>query len=182
MKKFFGAAVLAACAIPANASPLILIGQFDITYTIYDANPYVPPKVYKPGIVQYQFSGEPNGGLFDFQGNMPTVPSCSQCMTMTLSGDTLRLNLLNNFYFGYGSFSVFWKFDQDLLGDALNVKTANMVSGLLSNYSGHYGSSSFTGPATFLATPEPASWALMIAGFGLVGSSLRRRAWRLAHY
>ena len=31
----------------------------------------------------------------------------------------------------------------------------------------------FTGPA---AVPEPATWALMIGGFGLVGSALRRRA------
>ena len=26
------------------------------------------------------------------------------------------------------------------------------------------------------AVPEPASWALMIAGFGLVGAAMRRRA------
>jgi hypothetical protein len=31
------------------------------------------------------------------------------------------------------------------------------------------------GTLTISAIPEPASWALMIAGFGLVGSALRRR-------
>lgn len=36
----------------------------------------------------------------------------------------------------------------------------------------------FTGQAT--AVPEPASWAMMIAGFGLVGGALRRRDVRLA--
>ena len=37
--------------------------------------------------------------------------------------------------------------------------------------------STFTGTATFNAgaVPEPASWALMIGGFGLIGSALRRR-------
>ena len=31
------------------------------------------------------------------------------------------------------------------------------------------------------AVPEPASWALMIAGFGLVGSAMRRKAARVAY-
>ena len=30
------------------------------------------------------------------------------------------------------------------------------------------------------SVPEPASWAMMIAGFGLVGASMRRRALKLA--
>lgn len=34
----------------------------------------------------------------------------------------------------------------------------------------------FTNVAATSSTPEPASWALMIAGFGLVGAGLRRRA------
>jgi PEP-CTERM motif len=33
----------------------------------------------------------------------------------------------------------------------------------------------FTGSPSVGAVPEPASWALMIAGFGLVGSAMRRR-------
>jgi hypothetical protein len=31
------------------------------------------------------------------------------------------------------------------------------------------------GPRLFAAVPEPASWALMIAGFGLAGAAIRRR-------
>jgi hypothetical protein len=30
-------------------------------------------------------------------------------------------------------------------------------------------------PPPQIAVPEPASWAMMIAGFGLVGASMRRR-------
>lgn len=38
-------------------------------------------------------------------------------------------------------------------------------------------SSSFGGSINFIAAvPEPASWALMIGGFGLVGGAMRRRA------
>ncbi|WP_327458365.1 PEPxxWA-CTERM sorting domain-containing protein [Sphingomonas sp.] len=35
--------------------------------------------------------------------------------------------------------------------------------------------------AAFNAVPEPASWALMIAGFGLAGSALRRRSSKVAY-
>ena len=32
---------------------------------------------------------------------------------------------------------------------------------------------------TFAAVPEPASWALMVTGFGMIGSAIRRRRGRL---
>ena len=35
--------------------------------------------------------------------------------------------------------------------------------------------SGLTGTASAGGVPEPASWALMIAGFGLAGAQLRRR-------
>ena len=38
------------------------------------------------------------------------------------------------------------------------------------------GSQDLTFSATITAVPEPASWALMIAGFGFVGGAIRRRA------
>lgn len=34
---------------------------------------------------------------------------------------------------------------------------------------------------TVSITPEPASWAMIIGGFGLVGASMRRRSGRPAH-
>jgi hypothetical protein len=39
---------------------------------------------------------------------------------------------------------------------------------------------SFQGPAALSAVPEPATWAMMIGGFGLVGGAMRRRATRVA--
>ncbi|HEX7753299.1 MAG TPA: FxDxF family PEP-CTERM protein [Novosphingobium sp.] len=43
----------------------------------------------------------------------------------------------------------------------------------LSGNSGGFGS--FAGTISFAAVPEPATWGLMILGFGLVGGALRRR-------
>lgn len=37
------------------------------------------------------------------------------------------------------------------------------------------GGGSYTANVTFAAVPEPATWALMILGFGVVGYSMRRR-------
>lgn len=38
------------------------------------------------------------------------------------------------------------------------------------------GISSYAGTLNFVAVPEPAAWAMMISGFGLVGAFARRRA------
>lgn len=37
------------------------------------------------------------------------------------------------------------------------------------------GNASYAGTFAFAAIPEPATWAMMIGGFGLVGSAMRRR-------
>ncbi|TFU06590.1 PEP-CTERM sorting domain-containing protein [Polymorphobacter arshaanensis] len=61
---------------------------------------------------------------------------------------------------------------------------ANFPNGDLgSGYSGGSGyplGGDFSVEVTGAAVPEPASWALMIAGFGMVGTSLRRRKVALA--
>jgi len=46
------------------------------------------------------------------------------------------------------------------------------------NFSGAYSLNGATGSGTFhvAAVPEPASWALMLGGFGLVGGAMRRRS------
>ncbi len=47
--------------------------------------------------------------------------------------------------------------------------------GIAVNYGGFYNNDSTGINFTLTAVPEPASWALMIAGFGLVGTAARRR-------
>jgi len=36
-------------------------------------------------------------------------------------------------------------------------------------------SPTFDGPTTFTAVPEPATWAMVVVGFGFIGLALRRR-------
>ncbi len=52
--------------------------------------------------------------------------------------------------------------------------------GIAVNYDGVYYNDSTGVNFTFTTVPEPASWALMVAGFGLVGVAARRRTARTA--
>jgi hypothetical protein len=54
-------------------------------------------------------------------------------------------------------------------------------SGLVDASDGSIATVNFTAPSTGGAVPEPASWALLIAGFGLTGAVARRRGGRLAY-
>jgi len=75
---------------------------------------------------------------------------------------TSSVSLPNGFLYSFGGFS-----------QAVNAGFQNLsVSGTTTALS-----SSFSGTIAFTAAvPEPASWALMIGGFGLVGGVMRRRA------
>ena len=56
--------------------------------------------------------------------------------------------------------------DIAITANVLNTITINGISRGLGGYSGH---------ATFTPVPEPATWGMMLLGFGAVGFSMRRR-------
>jgi hypothetical protein len=68
-------------------------------------------------------------------------------------------------------------------GQSLTVSGIPILNGMLNTIevkgvtSASDVAATYTGTATFsaAAVPEPASWALMIGGFGLIGAAMRRR-------
>ena len=62
-----------------------------------------------------------------------------------------------------------WLRDQQLSGTGLNRPTLTY-----GNY-GNNGIALVNFAGTFRGVPEPAAWAMMLAGFGLVGGAMRRR-------
>jgi hypothetical protein len=98
------------------------------------------------------------------------------------SGDTLGSVLLSDADTGVGHFVTI---DLNAAGiAALNAAAGStFLFGGVVTYSQHAEFAGYTGgyPAAYLsltqsgAVPEPASWALMLGGFGLVGSAMRRR-------
>lgn len=68
-------------------------------------------------------------------------------------------------------------------GQSLTVTGVPILNGVLNTIevkgvtSAQDVAATYTGTATFsaAAVPEPASWALMIGGFGLIGAAMRRR-------
>jgi len=115
-----------------------------------------------------------------FQFTVPSAGSAGVSVTATLKSASDIQNLsvsLNGVSYpitqvtatvpGFPFVYKFGGFSQDVSSGIQNL----VVSGTTSV------SSSFGGSINFIAAvPEPASWALMIGGFGLVGGAMRRRA------
>lgn len=102
-----------------------------------------------------------NGVLTRTTGTTPTVSLLAECPCgITWSSDVFDLPAgTKDFAFALNS----------VLGDAWSEPFAK--SG------GAYFGEAFraTGTGTFAAVPEPATWAMLISGFGLVGFAARRR-------
>jgi hypothetical protein len=83
-----------------------------------------------------------------------------------------------------GAFSVQYTFSTGAVGDVLAQDDALAVRlgyGVTAPFGDASSPRAFNGALSYAAVvPEPASWALMIAGFGLVGAAMRRRSVRVA--
>jgi PEP-CTERM motif len=66
--------------------------------------------------------------------------------------------------------------------NALIAHSANFFGAPVDGFIGSYTANGFAiaAPAGVGGVPEPASWAMLIAGFGLVGATMRRRPARVA--
>jgi len=93
-------------------------------------------------------------------------PGNSFTVTLVTGDGTQSFTQLGSAFSGFFGFS-------DTSGIQSVSFLNNGSSGGFSNYS-FDNVSTFTGTITSSAVPEPASWAMMIAGFGAVGGALRR--------
>lgn len=104
--------------------------------------------------------------------------------------DIADLDLAGGATYGFyvtdaSSFSVQYTNSAGAVGDVLATDGALAVKvgyGVTAPFGDAASPRAFNGTLTYAAAvvPEPASWALMIAGFGLVGAAMRRRSVRVA--
>ncbi|MBV8973121.1 MAG: PEPxxWA-CTERM sorting domain-containing protein [Sphingomonadaceae bacterium] len=74
-------------------------------------------------------------------------------------------------FLGFGSSTAR---DISLAFDGINPPIGTSNGSFTGTVSGNFGADSSSGSPN--TVPEPAAWALMVAGFGLVGTAARRRA------
>jgi hypothetical protein len=181
MFKWIAAAVLAVMTVPAQA----LVGftiVADGHYVARDARGNVTSDFFTK--LTSTFYGETWDSDFWFEGNNPFGscslnynPNIAPCATASRDGNVLVFRV-SGLAVSYGIFSVNLTFDRDIESDPSAFEGAGFVSGLYAySYGHHSGSISLTGPVVIAAgIPEPATWAMLIAGFGLAGAALRRRS------
>lgn len=102
-------------------------------------------------------NGGANGGVYSSVGALNVALGAADAVAFDISG-----------FSGTGFLSI-----NSLL------YSVDLTSGAATSL-GSFGRSSLIGLTAIGAIPEPASWAMMIAGFGIVGASLRRRRPTLA--
>jgi hypothetical protein len=138
-----------------------------------------------------------SSGLSNFGAFTPTLSHCIQLPLSTSASTPFTLGQFD-FDFGTGN-SLFGSYDGSLssTGPGLFavVQTHNVTggTGIFAGATGSFNSSgtlsfltgrpvvqqSFAGLLNIPAVPEPRSWAMMIIGFGMVGSALRFRRGKL---
>lgn len=176
MKKYFGIAVLAAMALPASANAASVL--------------QTQAQTSSGQLFSYSFSGlgTPTGpgsititARGDYTFGFPEIESLDYDIEGLLSGN-LSLESADTttaFSFDDNQFSSTFALSladfQTLTADGVIDITLDLSDGVnLFNPD-----TAFTSVGVTLesvgAVPEPASWALMIGGFGLVGGAMRRR-------
>ena len=169
LKALAGTGLALIAANPAAAATLDLTGA-SVTATLLfpDTTVYAGPFTTTVGAgTEFPFGTfAPANGSLDITATTITFFANVAATYSTASFNGYRLDFIN--YTGdLGSLALaasssFAPFDFDVVGDSvfLNLQGQTVTA---------------TDSITLATVPEPASWAMMIGGFGLVGGALRRR-------
>jgi hypothetical protein len=183
MKKILFAALLAGTAMPASATTYVHYqATGKVTQTVIDQ---VTLKVLGTAVMDLTVNAWMN----------PASPTCFFPTPCQVSGSSINFSILPT------GATAKLTFDHTLTGVGIPLTADSFVGGTFSNFYAGPGNNQnwFSGTLTALtvelvegnplgetfggwrysATPEPTTWALMVAGFGLAGAALRRRG-RLA--
>ncbi|MBV8972518.1 MAG: PEP-CTERM sorting domain-containing protein [Sphingomonadaceae bacterium] len=176
--KLLAAAAACALAVPAAAATLIDVvnqtGTFHYDFTVTAQN----------GATDFAFAGYnlpsfigiTNIGVFSSADPATNLLGSAWTYTPAPSGADSYTggNFVPDLYFGSvvtGSYDTY---------DQVVATTAGSSYHVVFDYSNRANPSGFRATTSASTAPEPATWALMIGGFGLVGASLRRRSVALA--
>ena len=117
--------------------------------------------------------------LTNYPGN--AIPGNLSSVDVTIGGNTQSVSLVN---FGPNIGNAYLPNDLATLNALLSstatntITLSNFVSDNGTGYGGYFaiGEIAVDGTLSAGGVPEPAAWAMMLAGFGLVGSAMRRRS------
>ena len=183
----FAIAGLAALAAPAGAAVMTFAGQYS-----NDTPPVLPNPACAPGsaLVDFNPGNSTAAGTSNFGAFGPSLTHCIVFSTLSWTGGT--------FSFAFAAGDAFWGSTSGQLvpsavpnvldnlatyvvtggsGRFLGASGSLSATGTLDrNYARPLNQSYLTGTLNLPAVPEPATWAMMIGGFGMVGAAARRRA------
>lgn len=159
-------------ALPASAASVV---NYQIRATITETqgwdlnspNPVYIVTRFDPAVYSFSFDADaPHRQLFgDFM---------HYGMSASVNGSTLSFTSGDQ-YPGYGGLYIDLYFDHDLNGKLPVGEQPVSLSWVDINSSAN-GSLSYVGSdMSLLAVPEPATWAMMLSGFGMIGFAARRR-------
>ena len=185
MKKLILAAVATVASLasgsPANAATFFFdAGDMDLAF---GADGSISATFGRSGIGNGTAEGGPIGDFTDiYNFVIPDNGVASGSITTNTSfiGSTTDLDLVSVFFNGVQLTGTGVGLNEALFANSVPIMSGAMNTITINGFS--RGNGSYGARGSFVPTaaiPEPASWAMMILGFGAVGYSIRRR--RVAH-
>jgi hypothetical protein len=177
MNKFFAASAFALALAIAPAAQATTFNVGDPNFQITNGTPFTP------SITAFFYNSFSSSGAFDdtFEFTIPQDGFGSGSISTSFSSGSANKLVITDLIINGVSYALI----DEPNGQSRSVGGIPIINGVLNTIRviGEVtGSGLYSGTATFtaVAIPEPASWALMIAGFAAVGAAVRRRPMRVS--